>query len=107
MAPIIWTANATRDLREISGYIEIEDTNAARRIVDRIYQHVTQLEKHPLSGSILPELEYSRYRQIVEPPCRIFYEIRNGTVYILHVLRFERILRISRLENENKWATKQ
>ncbi|MFO1506405.1 MAG: hypothetical protein U1F23_04900 [Lysobacterales bacterium] len=35
----------------------------------------------------------SRYRQIVEPPCRVFYRFDGRAAYIVHVMRAERILR--------------
>lgn len=59
--------------------------------------HVEQLARHPESGSRVPELGRSRYRQIVEPPCRIFYRYDGKRVFILHVVRSERLLRRSRL----------
>jgi toxin ParE1/3/4 len=98
MARIAWTHRATADLNEIAAYIAFDDPNAALALVERIYSHVEQLERHPKSGSVPPELEGSQYRQIIEPPCRIFYRIERDTVFIVHVMRFERILRISRLD---------
>ena len=59
--------------------------------------HVEQLARRPESGSRVPELGRSRYRQIVEPPCRIFYRYDGKWVFILHVMRSERLLRRSRL----------
>ncbi len=98
MAKIIWLDPATFDLEEIAEYIALDDPDAASRVVARILRHVRQLTRHPKSGSAPPELEGSQYRQIVEPPCRIFYRIERGTVFIVHVMRSERILRLSRLE---------
>lgn len=99
MASLVWTRTAKQDLKEISDYIALENKDAADKVVDRIYEHVKLLEKHPFSGTLLPELEYSRYLQLVEPPCRIFYEVRTDQIYVMHILRFERILRISRLDD--------
>jgi hypothetical protein len=45
-----------------------------------------------LSGPELPELPGWRYRQIVEPPCRVIYRCDKRTVYVLHVVRAERLL---------------
>ena len=45
------------------------------------------------SGSKPPELKGWRYRQIVEPPCRVFYREDSGRVFILYVMRTERLLR--------------
>jgi plasmid stabilization system protein ParE len=98
MARLVWTHRATVDLNEIADFIAFDNYSAAIRLTGRIFSHVEQLVRHPLSGSVPPELPNSEYRQIVEPPCRIFYKIRGDTIYIVHVLRTESILRPSRFE---------
>ena len=98
MARLIWTKNAVSDLNEISGYIALDNRSAAKRLAKRVYSHVKQLISHPLSGSFIPETENLRYRQIIEGPCRIFYEVQGDMVIVLHVIRSERTLRIERLE---------
>jgi hypothetical protein len=49
-----------------------------------------------------PELRGSRYRQIVEQPCRVFYRYDGERVFILYVMRGERQLRISRLRQRDR-----
>ena len=49
--------------------------------------------QRPKSGSVPQELRGSRYRQIVEPPCRVFYRFDGKRVWILRVMRSERLLR--------------
>lgn len=97
MAEIIWTGPAKRDLEEIIGYIADDNPAAASRVAKRIITHTRQLRKHPLSGPSAPEVEGDSIRQIVESPCRIFYKVAGEKVYILHVLRFERLFKVSRL----------
>jgi toxin ParE1/3/4 len=92
MAEVIWTDPALNDLDSIADYIALDNPAAARALVARIFEHVDQLEKHPLSGSKPPELRGLNYRQIVEPPCRVFYRVDGNTVYIVHVMRGERQL---------------
>ena len=77
MARLKWTGRAIADLNDIADYIALDNPDAARRVARRIYRHVKQLVKHPYSGSVPDELEDTKYRQIVEPPCRIFYEVRG------------------------------
>ncbi len=101
MARLVWTHRATNDLNEIAAFISLDDENAAFRLVARLYAHVEQLIEHPMSGSVPIELEGREYRQIVEPPCRIFYKIKDDTVYIVHVIRSERILRMSRFDDSD------
>jgi addiction module RelE/StbE family toxin len=93
MAEIIWTEPALSDLDAIADYIALDNPEAARRLVQRIFKHVDQLIDHPESGSKPPELKGWRYRQIVEPPCRVFYREDSGIIHILHVMRGERTLR--------------
>jgi toxin ParE1/3/4 len=101
MAELIWTEPALQDLDAIADYIALDDPPAARRLVARVFQHLEQLEAHPESGSHPPELRSTtrRYRQIVEPPCRVFYRYdqSNEKVFVLYVMRGERRFRKSRL----------
>ena len=92
MAEIIWTEPALNDLDAIADYIALDNPDAARELVQRVFRHVEQLTAHPNSGSKPEELRGWRYRQIVEPPCRIFYRHDRGTVYVLYVMRGERRL---------------
>ena len=102
MANLVWTYRATSDLNEIAEYIAFDNPAAAMRLAVRIYSHVEQLINHPMSGSIPSELPVSsEYRQIVEPPCRVFYKIEQDTIFIVHVLRSERLLRPSHLEDRD------
>lgn len=85
------------DLDAIADYIAIENPAAAAELVRRVLHHVEQLADHPESGSRPLELKRSRYRQIVEPPCRVFYRHDGMKVFILHVMRSERLLRVAKL----------
>lgn len=100
MARVIWTGSAQRDLQEIAEYISLDNPDAARRVVARIERHVAKLNRFPELGPVVPDVIGS-IRQIVEAPCRVFYKIDGKTVYIMHVLRFERLLRLSRLEDQD------
>lgn len=100
MAKIEWSISARNDLAEITEYIAFDNPVAADHINQRILDHIHQLKRHPESGSFPPELERSDIRQIVEPPCRVFYKFDGKKVLILYILRFERLLRMSRLEDE-------
>jgi plasmid stabilization system protein ParE len=97
MVEIVWSEPALSDLDAIADYIALEDPIAAAELVKRVFGHVEQLAEHPESGSRPLELKRSRYRQIVEPPCRVFYRYDGHRVYILHVMRSERLLRKGRL----------
>jgi len=75
---------------------------AAKRLVARVFRHVEQLIDQPESGSVPAEMRPDKtYRQIIEPPCRVFYRIRGGKIYIVHVMRGERLLKKGRLK---RWS---
>ena len=98
MAEIVWTEPAVADLEAIADFIALENSSAAGALVQRIFGHVRQLQAHPESGSRPRELgSRTRYRQIVEPPCRVFYRFDGTHVFIVHVMRTERLLRRSAL----------
>ena len=97
MAEIIWTEPASQDLDAIADYIALDKPDAARQFVQRVFAHVEQLASHPESGSRPSELKGLGYRQIVESPCRVFYRHDGQQVFILHVMRGERLLQTQKL----------
>ena len=101
MAEIVWSEPALSDLDAIADYIALEDPVAASKLVQRVLGHVEQLAAHPESGSRPPELPRSRYRQLVEPPCRVFYRYDGKRVFVLHVMRSERLLRKKQLASRD------
>jgi toxin ParE1/3/4 len=97
MAEIVWSEPALADLEAIAEYIALENPQAASELVQRVVGHAEQLAEHPESGSRVPELGRSRYRQLIELPCRVFYRYDGQQVFVVHVMRTERLLRKSRL----------
>lgn len=101
MAKVVWTLPALSDLDAIADYIALDDPDAAKELVRKIFKHVEQLRKHPQSGTKPRELKGHRYRQIVEAPCRTFYRHDEDRVYILYVMRGERMLRRRQLSQRS------
>ena len=97
MAEVIWTEPALHDLEAIADYIALDNPQAASGLVQRVFQHIEQLVEHPESGSRPPEMRRSRYRQIVEAPCRVFYRFDGARVFVLYVMRGEMRFRKARL----------
>lgn len=97
MAEIVWAEPALADLEAIAEYVALENPVAAAQLVARVVEHVGRLADHPEMGSRPLELRRSRYRQIFEPPCRIFYRYDGRRVFVLHVMRTERLLRPRKL----------
>jgi len=92
MAELIWTEPALLDLDEVAEYIALDDPIAASKYVQKVFDRVERLTIYPNSGKRPSELPRTPYREVVVPPCRIFYRLENEIVYILHVIRAERLL---------------
>jgi plasmid stabilization system protein ParE len=98
MAEIVWTNPALEQLDDLAQYIALDKPNAARTLVRKVVEAVGRLAEFPLSGRIPGELPDSVYREIVVPPCRVFYRVSNTTVFIIHIMREERVLRAHMLK---------
>jgi plasmid stabilization system protein ParE len=102
MAQVVWSEPALADLDAIADHIALDNPAAAAQLVQRIFVHTDHLEAHPELGSKPAELRGWHYRQVIEPPCRIFYRIETNTVYIVHVMRSEQKLRRTKLSRSIK-----
>jgi toxin ParE1/3/4 len=105
MAQLVWTNPALQDVEEIAEYIALDNIRAAQKLVQKIFSSVEHLEQHPNSGRRPPELERSLYREVIVGPCRVFYKVVSEKVYILYVMRAERLLRqylLNERSSENK-----
>jgi len=87
MAAIIWTEPALNDLDEIAECIALDKPKAASRYAEKGFSTTARLEHHPLTGKEVEELPNTPDREIVVPPCKIFYRPDRDTVYILHIMR--------------------
>src|SRR5262245_45672725 len=106
MAELIWTEPALSDLDTVADYIALDNPEAARNLLQRVFRHVEQLAKYRDSGSRPKELGTSRYRQIIEPPCRVFYRYDGKRVFVLYVTRGEMRLRRSQLVERDRRSRK-
>ncbi|MGI2139507.1 type II toxin-antitoxin system RelE/ParE family toxin [Pseudidiomarina sp. PP-1MA] len=99
MAEVIWTEPALQELDAIAEYIALDNPAAASDLVKEVFGKAERLENFPKSGRIPPELPDSVYREVVVPPCRIFYREDEQRVLVLYVMREERQLRAFMLGN--------
>ena len=99
MAEVIWTEPALQELDAIAEYIALDNPAAASHLVKAVFDNTERLANFPKSGRIPPELPDSVYREVVVPPCRIFYREDEQRVFVLFVMREERQLRAFMLEH--------
>jgi toxin ParE1/3/4 len=104
MARVIWTEPALEDLDEIADYISLDDPAAAKRLVRRVFERVDQLVSFPEMGSCPMELRGTEYRHLVIPPLRVFYRVAGDLVFIVYVMRTERLFRRDDLSGRDREA---
>jgi len=102
MAKLVWTEPALIDLDEVAEYIALDNLSAAANYVQKVFDRVDRLATYPNTGKRPTELPRTPYREVVVPPCRIFYRVEKNTVFILHVMRSERLLHPFLLDRRNR-----
>lgn len=94
MAQIVWTEPALLDLDEIAVYIARDKLSAAQSLVQQVFSKVERLKQFPNSGRRPPELpRNTRYRELMVKPCRVFHRVQGEKIFIVHVMRSEKLLR--------------
>ena len=101
MARLIWTEPALEDLGQIAEYIALDNPAAAKRLVKKVFRKVELLRDFPEMCPVPHDLPFSRYRHLVVNPLRIFHRIQGDLVYIVYVMRSERLLKESDLEERD------
>jgi toxin ParE1/3/4 len=99
MAEVIWTEPALQELDAIAEYIALDHPAAASQLIQKVFDKIDRLGDFPQSGRIPSELPDSVYREVVVPPCRIFYREDKNRILVLYVMREERQLRVYMLDN--------
>jgi toxin ParE1/3/4 len=96
MVRLTWTEPAVLDLDAIADYIALENATAAKKVVKEVLKTISGLKRFPDMGHLIPELEdIPTYQEFVVPPCRVMYKIINDHIFVLHVLRSEKLFRPS------------
>jgi len=102
MARLIWTEPALQDLEQIADYIALDDHTAAKKLVCTAFKKAELLQDFPEMCPCPHDMPDSRYRHLVVKPLRIFYRVEGDAVFIVYVMRSERLLRISDLESRDR-----
>jgi len=93
MVKIIWANRALNDLEDIAEYIAKNSGKYAKVTIEGILQETKLLEKHPLIGRIVPEVNNKKIREIIKGSFRIIYEYDKPKVNILTIHHTARDLR--------------
>ncbi len=99
MAEIIWTREAENWLKDIHDYISLDDSEAAVKVIDGIYEKVQSLKQLPESGYSFSSDKDTNIRILLYGHYRIAYMISpDESIIILGV--FHGALDITRYLSE-------
>ena len=90
-----WAKSARRDLELIVAYLADHAPKAALATLDRVEKRAKSLSTFAERGRIVPELarlHVQEYRELVIPPYRLVYRIRDTRVLVLAFLDARRSL---------------
>ena len=85
-----WTRPAVADVLQIRDYIAADSPRYARIVAERLFASVERLTKYPLSGRVVPELNDSSLREVVDAPYRIVYRVGADALEIVTVVHAAR-----------------
>jgi plasmid stabilization system protein ParE len=97
MAELIWTEPALAQLESIADYIALDKPAVATALVRKVFELTDSLGQFTRLGRPIPEFRHPGYRQVWIKPCWIYYRTEAKRVYILHVRRAEKLLRLDDL----------
>jgi len=89
---IIWSPLAIDRTYEIAEYIAQDNITAAEICIDTVFAKVELLKSFPESGSMVPEINNPKIREIIYCNYRIIYRIEERQISILTVRHGKQIL---------------
>jgi len=92
---ISWTEQALEDLEAICLFIARDAPRYAAVFTDQVFVAVDRLQKFPLSGRVVPELEREEIREIIFKNYRIIYRVHREEVEILTIHHGAKLLNSS------------
>jgi plasmid stabilization system protein ParE len=82
---VLFTLSAERHLLSALDYIRRGNPSAALRFRDRALKSLERLQAFPESGRHIPEFPDLPYREVIVPPYRFFYRVKDDVVWIVNV----------------------
>lgn len=82
---VLFTPSAEKHFLSALAYIRRENPSAAQSLRDRAHKSLSRPGEFPHSGRHIPEFPDLPYREVLVPPYRFFYRVREDTVWIVDV----------------------
>jgi plasmid stabilization system protein ParE len=95
---IIWSPLAIDRTTEITTYIAQDNTTAAIKWVDTLFEKVSLLKSSPKTGRIVPETHRDDIRELIYGNYRVIYIVDKKRICILTVRHSRQILPIEEIK---------
>ena len=95
---IIWSPLAIDRASDIANYIAKDKASAAEKWINTVFSKVEQLSSSPEIGRIIPEINDSRFRELIYGNYRIIYRIEDNQISILTIRHGKQILPINEIK---------
>jgi toxin ParE1/3/4 len=80
-----FTPSARNQFLSALAYIRRDKPSAAVNFRNKAETILRRLEEFPESGRIIPEFPELPYREVIAPPYRFFYKVKEKVVWIIAV----------------------
>ncbi|MBU0680841.1 MAG: type II toxin-antitoxin system RelE/ParE family toxin [Proteobacteria bacterium] len=94
---IIWSPLAIDRASEIAEYIALDNTTAATKWVERVFEKVKNLSSFPETGRKVPEVNRNEIRELIFGNYRIIYRIEKSNISILTIRHSKQILPVDEI----------
>ena len=94
---VAWSYVALGNLIETNKYIASENPEAARKVINDIFEAGNKIKAFPEKGRIVPELGRKNIREVFCYEYRIIYRIESKRIFVLTVLHMKQRLKKNHL----------
>ena len=95
---VAWSYVALGNLIEKNKYIASENPEAARKVINDIFEAGNKIKAFPEKGRIVPELRRKNVREVFCYEYRIIYRIESKRIFLLTVLHMKQLLKKKPME---------
>ena len=90
---VAWSYVALVNLIEANKYISGENPEAARKVINDIYEAGNKIKEFPEKGRIVPEIRRKNIREVFCFEYRIIYRIESKRIFVLTVCHMKQLLK--------------
>lgn len=90
---VAWSYVAVGNLLEANKYIATENPEAARKLINDLYDKGNSIKEFPEKGRVVPEINRKNIREVFCREYRIIYRMESKRIFILTVRHMKQLLK--------------